>query len=234
MLLHVDGWLCEIKDVQIRDGLHILGQAPAGDVELDLVLAILRARQLFGGEQTVPGLREALGLAEDGNDERTGRRRRRGEAPANWWRRCRKPAGTPRRSTASLADPVVAGVLRFAAAEVVPRLRGTDGRDRPDAAGRWTAASSPSGPSGSPLRGLVNVLPTGRNFYSVDPKAVPSRLAWETGVALADSLLEPVPRRPRRLAALGRPVGVGHLGDAHLRRRHRRGARAARRAPGLG
>ena len=45
-----------------------------------------------------------------------------------------------------------------------------------------------AGPSGSPLRGLVNVLPTGRNFYSVDPKAVP-RLAWETGVAMADSLL---------------------------------------------
>lgn len=35
----------------------------------------------------------------------------------------------------------------------------------------------------------MNVLPTGRNFYSVDPKAVPSRLAWETGQALADSLL---------------------------------------------
>ena len=52
--------------------------------------------------------------------------------------------------------------------------------------GRFIAA----GPSGSPLRGLVNVLPTGRNFYSVDPKAVPSRLAWETGVAMADSLLE--------------------------------------------
>ncbi len=33
------------------------------------------------------------------------------------------------------------------------------------------------------------MLPTGRNFYSVDPKAVPSRLAWETGVAMADSLL---------------------------------------------
>ena len=51
--------------------------------------------------------------------------------------------------------------------------------------GRYIAA----GPSGSPLRGLVNVLPTGRNFYSVDPKAMPSRLAWETGVAMADSLL---------------------------------------------
>jgi cobaltochelatase CobN len=48
----------------------------------------------------------------------------------------------------------------------------------------------PAGPSGSPLRGLVNVLPTGRNFYSVDPQAVPSKLAWETGQAMAESLVE--------------------------------------------
>ena len=48
----------------------------------------------------------------------------------------------------------------------------------------------PAGPSGSPTRGLVGVLPTGRNFYSVDPKAIPSRLAWTVGVALADSLIE--------------------------------------------
>src|SRR6202000_780439 len=46
LILHVDGWLCEIKDAQIRDGLHILGQKPTGEPELDLVLAILRARQL--------------------------------------------------------------------------------------------------------------------------------------------------------------------------------------------
>jgi cobaltochelatase CobN len=48
----------------------------------------------------------------------------------------------------------------------------------------------PAGPSGSPLRGLVNVLPTGRNFYTVDPRAVPSRLAWQTGLAMADSLVQ--------------------------------------------
>src|SRR3546814_6722499 len=30
-IMHVDGWLCEVKDAQIRDGLHILGQAPAGE-----------------------------------------------------------------------------------------------------------------------------------------------------------------------------------------------------------
>ncbi len=188
MLLHVDGWLCEIKDVQIRDGLHILGETPAGDAQLDLVLAILRARQLFGGEQTVAGLREALGLAEDGTDERTAVDA--AEAQARELVAALQKTGWDAGAVDTLTDdPGVAAILRFAATEVVPRLAGTadeitqilralDGR------------FIESGPSGSPLRGLVNVLPTGRNFYSVDPKAVPSRLAWETGVAMADSLLE--------------------------------------------
>jgi cobaltochelatase CobN len=188
MLLHVDGWLCEIKDVQIRDGLHILGQAPDGAVELDLVLAILRARQLFGGEHSVPGLRQALGLIEDGSDART--TVDAAEARARELVAALQATGWDATAVGGLTDDSdVASVLRFAATEVVPRLRGTSEEvvqllralD-----GRFIA----SGPSGSPLRGLVNVLPTGRNFYSVDPKAVPSRLAWETGVALADSLLE--------------------------------------------
>jgi len=48
----------------------------------------------------------------------------------------------------------------------------------------------PPGPSGAPTRGMANILPTGRNFYSVDPKTIPSPSAWETGKALADALLE--------------------------------------------
>jgi cobaltochelatase CobN len=188
MLLHVDGWLCEIKDVQIRDGLHILGQAPEGEAELDLVLAILRARQLFGGEQTVPGLREALGLSEDGSETRTAVDA--AEERARELLAALRDSGWDAAAVDGIVDdPAVAAVLRFAATEVVPRLRATSGEvDQILRAldGRFIAA----GPSGSPLRGLVNVLPTGRNFYSVDPKAVPSRLAWETGVALADSLLE--------------------------------------------
>jgi cobaltochelatase CobN len=187
MLLHVDGWLCEIKDVQIRDGLHVLGQKPTGDVELDLVLAILRARQLFGGDQTVPGLRQALGLAEDGTDERTAVDA--AEAAARELVAALQETGWDAAAVDTLTDNrAVADILRFAATEVVPRLAGTAGEiDQILRAldGRFI----PSGPSGSPLRGLVNVLPTGRNFYSVDPKAVPSRLAWETGVAMADSLL---------------------------------------------
>jgi cobaltochelatase CobN len=187
MLLHVDGWLCEIKDVQIRDGLHILGTPPDGETELDLVLAILRARQLFGGEQALPGLRQALGLAEDGHDERASVDAV--EAQARHLVAALQSAGWDPAAVDGITDDrQVADILRFAATEVVPRLAGTAAEiDQVlhALAGGFIAA----GPSGSPLRGLVNVLPTGRNFYSVDPKAVPSRLAWETGVAMADSLL---------------------------------------------
>ncbi|MEU2175734.1 cobaltochelatase subunit CobN [Nocardia sp. NPDC019219] len=188
MLLHVDGWLCEIKDVQIRDGLHVLGRAPAGESELDLVLAMLRARQLWGGERTVPGLREALGLDESGGEarERVDAAEERARAlvaalqAADW---------SPDAVDGLTDDPDVRRVLRFAATEVVPRLRQT-GVEIERVLHALDGGFIPAGPSGSPLRGLINVLPTGRNFYSVDPKAVPSRLAWETGQAMAESLLE--------------------------------------------
>ena len=65
-VLHVDGWLCEIKDAQIRDGLHVLGQVPEGGELINLVLAILRSPQIFGGQVNgVPGLRAALGMRAD-------------------------------------------------------------------------------------------------------------------------------------------------------------------------
>ncbi|MGC7216737.1 cobaltochelatase subunit CobN [Mycobacteroides abscessus] len=188
MLLHVDGWLCEIKDVQIRDGLHILGSAPEGGAQVDLVLAILRARQMWAGEQSVPGLRQALGLAEDGTDDRS-RVDEIDRQAHSLLTALQSASWSPDAADELTDDPQVAQILRFAATEVVPRLDGTDGEI--DAVlraldGRFIEA----GPSGSPLRGLVNVLPTGRNFYSVDPKAVPSKLAWETGQAMADSLLD--------------------------------------------
>ncbi len=64
-IFNVDGWLCEIKDAQIRDGLHVLGHAPQGEARVNLVLSILRASQIWGGETgAVPGLRAALGLKD--------------------------------------------------------------------------------------------------------------------------------------------------------------------------
>ena len=230
-LLHVDGWLCQIKDAQIRDGLHVLGAAPEGTARVNLVLAILRARQMWGGQaHALPGLREALGHAEDSDDREAAdaveaRARELVEAmEAAGWAAAAVPGivadalgpGTAGPGTAGLdaaGRAVVADVLRFAATEVVPRLAATT-----DEITRTLHALEggfvPAGPSGSPLRGLVNVLPTGRNFYSVDPRAVPSRLAWETGQAMADSLLA------RYLADTGGypdSVGLSVWGTAAMR-----------------
>ncbi|MBZ4015846.1 cobaltochelatase subunit CobN [Streptomyces purpurogeneiscleroticus] len=188
-LLHVDGWLCEVKDAQIRDGLHVLGGAPTGAPRVDLVLAILRARQIWGGTSALPGLREALGLDESAATRTTADA---AEEQARALVQAMEDADWAPEAVASVAEghsQQVADILDFAAREVVPRLAGTTA-ELDHVVHALKGGFVPAGPSGSPLRGLVNVLPTGRNFYSVDPKAVPSRLAWETGQALADSLLE--------------------------------------------
>ena len=88
----------------------------------------------------------------------------------------------------SLSKQPVILSLEFACREVVPRLRRTSD-EITNTLHALDGGYVPAGPSGSPLRGLVNVLPTGRNFYSVDPKAIPSRLAYQTGQAMAESLL---------------------------------------------
>ncbi|MER6142605.1 cobaltochelatase subunit CobN [Streptomyces sparsogenes] len=217
-LLHVDGWLCEVKDAQIRDGLHVLGTAPTGPERVNLVLAILRARQIWGGTTALPGLREALGLDESaatrtGADEAEDRARALVQAmeDADWAPEAAEKAclGLPEEQR-----DAVAAILGFAAREVVPRLAATTA-EIDHAVHALNGGFVPAGPSGSPLRGLVNVLPTGRNFYSVDPKAVPSRLAWETGQALADSLLE----RYRRDndGAWPRSVGLSLWGTSAMR-----------------
>jgi cobaltochelatase CobN len=186
-LLHVDGWLCEIKDVQIRDGLHVLGQAPSDEALVNLVLAVLRASQVWGGVgNAVPGLRAALGLSDGASTaqvdafEAEARGLVEALAAANW-----DPTVVPQLHE----DADVRAALSFAATEVVPRLASTT--DEMDVLlHALEGGYVPAGPSGSPLRGLVNVLPTGRNFYTVDPRAIPSRLAWQTGQAMAESLVQ--------------------------------------------
>jgi cobaltochelatase CobN len=220
-VMHIDGWLCEIKDVQIRDGLHVLGGGPVGEPRVNLVLAVLRSAQVWGGVGgALPGLRavlaEHVGLVEsellaepgarvevpkaltaladgpartasDAVDllEHLARRLVESMEVRGW---ARGAAGEVVREVLDAEPPGAVRILEFAADEVVPRLERTA-----DEIGNVLHALDggyvPAGPSGSPTRGLVNVLPTGRNFYSVDPKAIPSRLSWDVGAALADSLL---------------------------------------------
>nr|MDQ3571164.1 cobaltochelatase subunit CobN [Actinomycetota bacterium] len=184
LVLHVDGYLCELKDAQIRGGLHVLGRPPEAEAELDLVLAITRLPQ-----GPVPSLR--AGLAADASrvevDATEARNRRRLAAlqEAGWAYEGEHPT------------------LRWVCDRLVPALRRT-----PDEVANVLVALAgrhvPAGPSGAPTRGMAHVLPTGRNFYSVDPKAVPSPLAFEVGTGLADALLA------RHLAEEGRyPESVG-------------------------
>lgn len=221
-VMHIDGYLCEIKDVQIRDGLHILGGGPEAEPRVNLVLAVLRASQVWGGTaNALPGLRACLAvhfglvekelLAEPGaplklpvelTDLVDGPSRSAADAIDLLEQLCRRlaegmeeraweAATVPAlvRDVLGLELPDAVAVLEFACHEVVPRLaRTTD--EITHILKALDGGYIPAGPSGSPTRGLVNVLPTGRNFYSVDPKAIPSRLSWEVGQALADSLVQ--------------------------------------------
>ena len=234
-VMHLDGYLCEIKDVQIRDGLHVLGRAPEGAELVNDVLAVLRARQVFGGGAPLPGLRAALAahfgldeqamLAEPGStvalpDSLTGivdgpartgadatdlietlaRDLVTGVQSAGW-----DPEKVPAVVAERLGSPTpqVEAVLRFGCTQLVPRLAGTPA-EITNVLRALDGRFIEPGPSGSPTRGLISVLPTGRNFYAVDPKAVPSRNAFEVGAALADSLLD------RHHADTGRwPASVG-------------------------
>ncbi|MFJ9557278.1 cobaltochelatase subunit CobN [Nocardiopsis sp. NPDC101807] len=210
-LLHVDGWLCEIKDTQIRDGLHVLGAAPEGTARVNLVLSVLRAAQVWGGVGgAVPGLRAALGLKEDAPTQEVDAV----EALARGLVERMEAAGwDPAAAEGVHDDPGVRRVLEFAAEQVVPRLaRTTDEIDH--ALHALNGGFVPAGPSGSPLRGLVNVLPTGRNFYTVDPRAVPSRLAWQTGQAMAESLLR---RHLDETGAYPESVGLSVWGTSAMR-----------------
>jgi cobaltochelatase CobN len=194
LVKHIDGYLCELKDAQIRGGLHVLGRAPEGDALVDLVLALTRVPQ-----GTVPSLRAtaAVALGTDDVDVLEAACRDQVDALAsNGWRY-------------EGSDPT----LRWVAARLVPALRRTP--DEIDAVrrgleGRFVAA----GPSGAPTRGMAHVLPTGRNFYSVDPNALPSPLAWDVGRRLAE---EVVARHVSEEGAPPRTVGVVIWGTSAMR-----------------
>ena len=83
----------------------------------------------------------------------------------------------------------VAAVLRFACNDLVPNLHRTSdeiGNLLRGLDGRYV----PAGPSGAPTRGMAHILPTGRNFYSVDPRSLPSQAAWRVGRQLAQEVLQ--------------------------------------------
>ncbi|WP_448873399.1 cobaltochelatase subunit CobN [Desulfobulbus propionicus] len=221
------GYVEEVGDTMINDGLHTLGLAPE---EQRLVEFVVQLTRLANGE--VPSLREslvtAMGCDYDDVIENRGKRQARfgnrsgGEvlraaheqALALVSRLAQvdfRPEAVNDLSGELLADVPVAAraevqaTLDYLTRTLVPNIRLCS--EELDAAlaacaGRFVKP----GPSGAPSRGQADILPTGRNFYSVDPNKIPSPAAWEVGVRLGDALIE------RYLSETGKyPDSIGIL-----------------------
>jgi len=203
-LIKIDNFLCDLKEAQIRDGLHIFGQSPSGALERDLIVALARVPRgdTPGENSLIRALADDLKLGFDPLTVKLG-----------------DPWTGPPLSPAFGADPIrsvgdVVEHLESIAADLVSRTV------TPDPG--WTATravlytietiirtrlgqSGPAelaalldgldgkfirpGPSGAPSRGRLDVLPTGRNFFSVDSRAIPTPTAWELGKKSAESLV---------------------------------------------
>ena len=116
--------------------------------------------------------------------------------------------------TYEIADfSAIKQALSFACRELVPNLaRATDEID--NLLLGLSGGYVPAGPSGSPTRGMAHILPTGRNFYSVDPRSVPSQSAWRVGQQLAHEVLT---RFVRETGAYPESVAISIWGTSAMR-----------------
>ncbi|MES0868029.1 cobaltochelatase subunit CobN [Pseudovibrio sp. SCP19] len=206
-LARLDAYLCDLKELQIRDGLHILGQSPKGEQRAELLVALLRVPR---GEKPhenslLRALAEDLNLAgfdpldcafeQAWESARPMVLQELLEAP---WRSC----GDTVERLEALALELVSGARavpsEFTATSAVLEALSQEIARNVDASGAAEVKGVLSslagrfvlpGPSGAPSRGRPDVLPTGRNFYSVDVRSVPTKVAWKLGERSASALI---------------------------------------------
>ncbi|MCJ8052216.1 cobaltochelatase subunit CobN [Shinella curvata] len=208
-LQKLDAYLCDLKEMQIRDGLHVFGVSPEGRLLTDLTLALARVPR-FLGEGGEASLQRAIAVdALDGvafdpldcisSDPWDGPRPaildEQIDAP---WRshgdtveriellaaklvegtlHCPDAWSATRTVLDTIETSIRPAIAACGPAEISALMRGLDGR------------FIEPGPSGAPTRGRPDVLPTGRNFYSVDSRAVPTPAAWELGKKSAELIV---------------------------------------------
>ncbi|MBD2447538.1 cobaltochelatase subunit CobN [Nostoc sp. FACHB-152] len=204
ILNSLDGYLCELKEAQIRDGLHIFGQCPQGRQLRDLIVAIARipnchsigiTRALartwnldidpltaeFSSFFTPPeSLSAPPRLCAKLNSCRT-----IGDVvelleqqAAELVEQLPTLPPSPLSSTLDWIKSKLLPALQQTPTEITNLLHGLEG------------GYVPSGASGAPTRGRPEVLPTGKNFYSVDIRALPTETAWDVGRKAAENLIE--------------------------------------------
>lgn len=243
LLTRVDAWLCELKEAQIRDGLHTFGRSPEGMQRRDTLLALGRF-PVGDGRGSKAGLVDALArdlqmahlfdpLSADWAAVWDGPRpavlQQVSDAP---WRHNGDTRERLELLASALLTPMCGGpdagvtlpaagtlpqtglVLERLRNDVLPRLDACGAEEmrhlRRGLEGRFV----PAGPSGSPSRGRPDVLPTGRNFYSVDTRAIPTQAAWALGLKSAQHLLE---RHLQEHGDYPRAIGLSVWGTATMR-----------------
>ena len=207
-LASLDNYLCDLKELQIRDGLHVFGRAPEGRLRTDLLVALLRAPRRHGENGDASLLRALAAdnaldfdpLAATLGAPWTGPRPTVLDALSKGpWR----TAGDTLERLEILSAQLVArerepepdwprtkAVLDSLAIDLAPRVDACGARELEGLLNGLNGRFVPPGPSGAPTRGRPDVLPTGRNFFSVDTRAVPTPTAWRLGWASAQLLCE--------------------------------------------
>ena len=254
LLNRVDAYLCELKEAQIRDGLHTFGCSPTGVQRRDTLLALSRFATGDGkGERSgvLKALAADLGLGSDAtpydpfsidpalpyDGPRPTLLQARVDAP---WRHhgdtrerlellalaliSQTVSGVgvdgPQEMTSVEEDianallPVTQSVLQRIRQQIAPRLDACGPQELYQFARGLSGRSVPPGPSGAPSRGRPDVLPTGRNFYSVDTRAIPTQSAWALGLKSANQLVE---RHLQEHGDFPRAIGLSVWGTATMR-----------------
>ncbi|MCF6272477.1 MAG: cobaltochelatase subunit CobN [Rhodobacteraceae bacterium] len=203
----IDSYLCELKESQIRDGLHIFGAAPEGQLARDLVQALVRVPRgagVGGDASIIRALAEDMQLGFDPLDCEMGAKWQgpkpkvlRAALPDSW-----RIAGDTVERLEWLAARLIEGlkpdpqwkrtimVVQEVHGRVAPMVKACGAAEINALLGGLAGKFIAPGPSGAPTRGRLDVLPTGRNFYSLDSRSLPTRTAWKLGWKSASLLIE--------------------------------------------
>lgn len=237
-LPRLDTYLCDLKESQIRDGLHIFGQSPQARLRIDTLLALLRVERgdgRGGNASLLRALAKAFELGFDPLDSDLGQAWS-GPRPASLqallqgvWRTCGDTRERLELFALQIIEQALQGSVALPAgdqwqsvkqviatlqAQVAPQLDGCGAAEMNGLLAALSGRFVPAGPSGAPSRGRLDVLPTGRNFYTVDVRNLPTATAWRLGFASANLILE------RHLQDHGdhlRQLGLSVWGTATMR-----------------
>ncbi|CAM1372154.1 Aerobic cobaltochelatase subunit CobN [Tenacibaculum litopenaei] len=223
LLVKLDGYLCELKEAQIRDGLHIFGQAPTGEQLTDLLMALHRP-----SSQSAQGITQALSkdlgveLPIYQTDYDTPLNYQYGDQnyrTVGQWVAFLEEYGKKLLQSYQVKKvrdtqlPNFNKVLSYLEAVTLPAVEHTSDEIEFLLAG-LDGKYVPSGPSGAPTRGRVDLLPTGRNFYSVDVRTIPTETAYRLGERSAQLIID---RYLQEHGEYPETIGISVWGTATMR-----------------